>query len=77
MTLRCPSCHVPLVYEVVLGVAPAPTPTRAERIALADELDSEACGRRWALDVEREQLAELEDEQRRAAGMTDEPGRGR
>jgi hypothetical protein len=74
--LRCPSCHVALVHEVVLAVAPAPTPSRAERIAIANEVDPEACGRRWALDVEREQLAELEDEQRRGAGMTDKPGRG-
>lgn len=73
--MRCPACHSELIAEVVLGVATAPT--RAERIAVANEADPEACGRRWALDLEQRQLAELEDEQRRAAGMTDRPGRAR
>jgi hypothetical protein len=69
--MRCPCCHANLVAEVVLAVAPQPT--LAERIDMADP---EVSGRQWALDVERDQLAELEDEQRRGAGMSDEPGRG-
>jgi hypothetical protein len=71
VTLRCPACHTALVYEVVLGVSPPPTPTRAEQIARTNEADPEACGRRWALDVEQRQLAELEAEQRRSAGLSD------
>lgn len=57
MNLRCPCC------DVALTVAPTATePTRAERAAMLDELDPEACGRRWALEEERRTLAQLEAE---------------
>ena len=64
MTLRCPCCDVELVADVALAAAPT-EPTRAERIAQLNELDPEACGRRWALEEERRTLAQLEAERDR------------
>jgi hypothetical protein len=65
VTLRCPCCDAELtVVAAVLAVAPV-EPTRAERIAQVNEADPEACGRRWALEHERQLLAELEEERRR------------
>jgi hypothetical protein len=61
VNLRCPCCDVELtVVAAVLAVAPAPT--RSERIAQLNELDPEACGRRWALEEEQRTLARLEAE---------------
>jgi hypothetical protein len=60
VTLRCPCCDAELTAYVVLG--PTPEPTRAERIAMTNELDPEACGRRWALQEEQRTLARLEAE---------------
>lgn len=60
MNLRCPCCDVELTVALTTA-----EPTRAERAAMLNEIDPEACGRRWALDEERRTLAQLEAERDR------------
>lgn len=61
MTERCPNCDV----ELTLTLAPPTEPTRAERIAMLNELDPEARGRAWAQEEDRRTLAQLEAERGR------------
>ena len=63
MSVQCPACHAKLDLVVVGPPAPAPVETTPD-----------AGARRWVLEVEDTTLRELLDEERRAAGMHEEPG---
>jgi hypothetical protein len=56
VSVRCPACHAEL--ELVVAVAPA-----------SSEVEKPEPSPRWVLALEEETLAELNDEQRRAAGL--------